>query len=540
MGDAPRDGLVPRVTAAAVVLLHAVLAWIWWSHQELPRGFRDEFFIVEVATEAAFAGDLRALVFGDYYPPLLRLPGVLALWSGGGYRAMLAAQALVWLPVLALGTWWSARRFGSAWGATLAVAVLLPAAGVLDALHRFEPNLGATAAGAAALAAYLWSDGLTRRRETVLLGVALAAGLLVDRLGVAPFAAVPVLAALRRPEARRNVLVLGAVVLVLVGWWYGPFLLEYGAEWLPQLRAGELDRDGARLEERPPGVLWALHYLWILVDGQGGLLVGPVLLAGLVWGVARRREDGVGATLLWVGAGLLLFTLIPKRQPFYTLPLLPGLAALAGAMLGRGVGEAAPPHGPRSQVRLALLGAVAAALVTLPALFTARPGEDLDPGVASWALHHRSPLPERWVGERFPLGQRPDGRALDVGQLADALDGIGVAQDAPLLVLSTDGQISESQLLSVLRIERRSAAVYGVVVHPEAVVENAGRVQALVDLRGGEGWPDDAAIVGAYEQRFGWEENPALLAAMRELGERLGSAGDGTPVSDSVLRVWAR
>lgn len=513
------------MTAAAVVLLHAVLAWIWWSHQELPRGFRDEFFIVEVATEAAFAGDLRALLFGDYYPPLLRLPGVLALWLGGGYRAMLAAQALLWLPVLALGTWWSARRFGSEWGATLAVAVLLPTAGVLDALHRFEPNLGATAAGAAALAAYLWSDGLTHRRETVLLGVALAAGLLVDRLGVAPFAAVPVLAALRRPEARRNMLVLGVVVLVLVGWWYGPFLLEYGAEWLPQLRAGELDRDGALLEERPPGVLWALHYLWILVDGQGGLLVGPLLLAGLGWGVARRREAGVGAALLWVGAGLLLFTLIPKRQPFYTLPLLPGLAALAGAMLGR---------------RPALLGAVAAALVTLPALFTARPGEDLDPGVASWALHHRSPLPERWVGERFPLGQRPDGRALDVGQLADALDGIGVAEDAPLLVLSTDGQISESQLLSVLRIERRSAAVYGVVVHPEAVVENAGRVQALVDLRGGEGWPNDAAIVGAYEQRFGWEDNPELLAAMRELGERLGSAGDGTPVSDSVLRVWAR
>ena len=381
------------MTAAAVVLLHAVLAWIWWSHQELPRGFRDEFFIVEVATEAAFAGDLRALFFGDYYPPLLRLPGVLALWMGGGYRAMLAAQALLWLPVLALGTWWSARRFGSEWGATLAVAVLLPAAGVLDALHRFEPNLGATAAGAAALAAYLWSDGLTRRRETVLLGMALAAGLLVDRMGVLPFAAVPVLAALRRREARRNVLVLGAVVLVLVGWWYGPFLLEYGAEWLPQLRAGELDRDGALLEERPPGVLWALHYLWILVDGQGGLLVGPVLLAGLGWGVARRREDGVGAALLWVGAGLLLFTLIPKRQPFYTLPLLPGLAALAGAMLGRRVGvagrgelarsfrglrgampslglghvsrhapvgpprpPAARPHGPRSQIRLALLG----------------------------------------------------------------------------------------------------------------------------------------------------------------------------------------
>ena len=114
-----------RAAAIVLVLLHAVLAWMFWSAQELPRGFRDEFFIVELATDIAFGGDLRALLLGDYYPPLLRLPGVLALWAGGSYRAMLAAQALLWLPLLALGTWWAARRLTGEWGATLAVALLL-------------------------------------------------------------------------------------------------------------------------------------------------------------------------------------------------------------------------------------------------------------------------------------------------------------------------------------------------------------------------------------------------------------------------------
>ncbi len=511
----------------ALVVVHAALAWSFWTAQEFPRGVRDEFFIVELATDIAFGGDHRALLLGDYYPPLLRLPGVLALWAGGSYRGMLAAQALVWLPLLAFGTWWAARRLTGEWGATLAVALLLPAAGILDALHRVEPNLAATAAAAGCLAAFVWSDGLRSRRHVLLLALCLGLGLMVDRLGTLPCVLLPVAwTVLQRrldPSVRRNALLAAGALLVGVGWWYGLFVRDYAAEWLPQLLAGEVDRSGEVLEARPPWPLWMLHYLWIWPDSQIGLFGGVAMLAGLGWAVARRRDDGVSAVLLWLGLGLVVFTLIPKRQPFYTLPLLPAAAALTAAMVGTRRG----------------LGVVLAALVSVPAFVTARAGGDLEPGLAAWALQNRSPLPESWVGERYPLGQRPDPRLLDVAGLVGALDALGVPPQAPVAVLCTDGVISESQLLSRLRIERRSAEVYGVTVHPAALQERAGQIGVLLDLRPDAGpWPDDAAIVAAFEQRFGWEDDPGLLAAMRALQPRMGRAGPGTDVSGSVLQVW--
>lgn len=520
----------------AVVLLHVVLAWIFWTSQELPRGFRDEFFIVELSTDIAFGGDWRALFLGDYYPPLLRLPGVLALWLGGSYREMLAAQALLWLPLLALGTWWAGRRLMGEWGATLALVIVLAAAGVLDALHRFEPNLGATAAGAGCLAAYLWSDGLRSRRHVLLFAASLGLGLMVDRLGTLPCVALPVAWAAWRgradPAVRRNMLWMGGLLLLSVGWWYALFVRDYASEWIPQLLSGEVDRTGEVLEERPPAALWLFHYIWIWLDSQVGLIGGLLCVAGLAWALFHRADPPIRELLLWLGLGLLVFTLIPKRQPFYTLPLLPAVAVLASMRLARR--EGMPLSSPRRAVAI-----VAAVLVTLPALFTAQPGEGLEPGGAAWALQNRSPMPESWVGERFPLGQRPDDRLIDVSQLAEALDEVGVSASAGVAVLSTDGQISESQLLSRLRMERRSAAVYGVTVHPEAVAEQGRSIDVLIDLRADTSrWPDSAAVIGAYEQRFGWEGNDALLASMRALGARMSPAGPPIAVGDSVLRVW--
>jgi len=508
-------------------VVHLALAWSFWTAQEFPRGVRDEFFIVELATDIAFGGDRRALWLGDYYPPLLRLPGVLALWAGAGYRGMLAAQALLWVPLLAVGTWWAARRLTGEWGATLAVALLLPAAGVLDSLHRFEPNLGATAAGAGCLAAFLWSDGLRDRRAVAVFAGCLAMGLMVDRLGTLPCVALPVVWTLWRGRAdravRRNGLLLVGVLTIAVGWWYALFIRDYVGEWIPQLLAGEMGPDGVVLEARPPLLFWALHYVWIWLDSQVGLVGGLAMIAGAAYAVARRDDPHVRATLLWLGLGLLVFTLIPKRQPFYTLPLLPAAAVLAAAALAR-------------QRWLAVGVAV---LVTLPAALTARVGSGMEPGLAAWALHNRSPLPEAWVGERFPLGHMPDARRLDVGQLVQALADLGVPKDAPVAVLCTDGVLSESQLLSVLRIERRSAEVFGVTVHPGGVVEQQERVAVLVDLRAdASSFPDDAAVIDAFERRFGWEDDPALLRAMQAMGARMGAAGQRHPVGESMLQVW--
>ena len=491
-------------TAVAVVLLHGLLAWAWWSAQEFPRGPRDEFFIVELATDIAFGGDWRALLLGDYYPPGLRLPGVLALWMGGSYRGMLAAQALVWLPLLAFGTWWAARKLTSAWGATLAVALLLPAAGISDALHRYEPNLGATAAAAGCLAAFLWSDGLRSRRHVLWFAASLAAGLMVDRLGALPCVALPVAwvawTGRADPVVRRNVAVIAGVLLVAVGWWYGIFVRDYVAEWLPQLLHGEVGGAGERLEHVPPWPLYLFHYLWLWPDSQVGLVLGSVYLGALGLAARDRLDPDVRRTLMWLLLGLVVFTLIPKRQPFYTLPLLPAAAVLAArAVLGLRWGAV-----------------VLAALVTVPTVLTCRPGLlDLHTSGATWALVHRNPLPEWWVGQRFPLGEPPDQRVIDTDALVALLAREGADLQAPVLVLSDDGVISESQLLSRLRISLRSADVQGIVVHTGGAEAVADRAGALVDLhRGLRGYPDRAAIVDAYAARFGWEDQEDVVHAV--------------------------
>lgn len=489
---------------------------------------------------------MRALLLGDYYPPLMRLPGVLALWAGGGYRAMLLAQALLWAPLLGLGTWVAARRVTSEWGATFAVALVFAAAGVLDAMHRFEGNLGATAAAAGCFAAWLWSDGLRDRRMVGVLGVCLALGLMADRLGALPVVALPVAwTAWRGREdgaTRRNVVLLAVGLLLTVGWWYGLSARGYLAEWGPQLLAGEVGADGQELEERLHPALWLVHYALVMLDSQVGLVGGLLFIASLGWGATRWGDERVRDVFLWAAAGLVLFTLIPKRQPFYTLPLLPSLAVLAAAMVcgngGRvGMGSLGVP-GARWRAGLAAVLAVA---VTVPAVVTARPGEGMGEGVGAWLLEHRSPLPEEWVGERFPLASRPDGRTIEVLALNGALREAGVPADAAIAILCADGVVDESQLLSVFRIARRNANVHGVVLYPGAIVERPGEIQALIDLRPDVAtWPDDAAIIDAHERRYGWEDRPDLLAAMRQIGQGMKPLTAPRAVGGGQLRVWVR
>jgi len=489
---------------------------------------------------------VRALFLGDYYPPLMRLPGVAALWAGGGYRAMLLAQALVWAPLLGLGTWLAARRVTSEWGATFAVALVFAAAGVVDAMHRFEGNLGATAAAAGCLAAWLWSDGLRDRRMVAVLGVCLALGLMVDRLGALPVVALPVAWTAWQGRAdrqlRRNVAGLAVGLLVAVGWWYGLSARGYLAEWGPQLLAGEVGADGQELEESLHPLLWLVHYKLVMLDSQVGLIGGLLFIASLGWGVTRWGDERVRAVFLWAAVGLAVFTLIPKRQPFYTLPLLPAFAVLAAAMVcgngGRvGMGSLGVP-GARWR---AVLAGVLGVAVTVPAVVTARPGEGMAEGVGAWLLEHRSPLPEEWVGERFPLASRPDGRTIEVLALNEALRTAGVGEEASIAILCADGIVDESQLLSAFRIARRSADVHGVVLYPGAIIERPDEIQALIDLRPTvDAWPDDAAVIDAHERRYGWEDRPELLAAMRRIGEGMEPLTEPKAVGGGQLRVWVR
>ncbi len=532
----------PRAALAAALLIHGLLWLRWMSGAEIPSGSRDEFFLVEVATELVFGRhdltteQLRGLTLEAYYPPLARLPGMVALALGGGYHAMVASQ-LPWAAVLVVAVVGLARRAGGRWTPAIAVALLFAYPAVADATHRFEPNLAATACTTAALAAWFASDDLRDRRAALVLGLFAGLGLLVDRLGAAPFVVVPVLLSVvrRRGELRDVAVGVGlaaGATCAVAGWWYGAFFLpNYLHELLPQWFGGEVGARGDLEEVRPPLLLWIGHYLLLWIDSQLGLVAGVVgwfaLAAALLGRLGERARDLAAC----VAGGLLLFTLVAKRQPFYTVPLLPSVAVLSAAALQA---WARPIPGAAGA------GVVSAVIIASLLPNAARSGThpNLPQGaLAGWLVGGASPLPESWIGERFPIGAEPLGLGLDVGGLVQDVARHGTPASAPIAVWSSSSAVSESQLLSLLRMERRNRAADGVTVNPEWFEQAVPALGALVTVHPGAqpcGPPDLETVRREFEIRFGWEDRPALVQALHAVPTT------GTLVRDQLLELDAR
>lgn len=534
----------PAVAAAllAVVAVHVGLAAVWILGQELPQGARDEFFIVEGATDVAYrladgAGweDVRRWLVDSYYPPLTRLPGIVALLLGGGYDAMVVSQWLLWLPLLVTGTFVAARRMGGGWGGVCAVALLLAAPAVADGLHRFEPNLGATAACACLLAAWLHSDDFRNLRASLLFGLFLGLGLMSDRLGVAPFALAPVALSLARTRGRgswKGVVAAGLVVLALCGWWYVGFVGRFAAELLPQLHGGEITPLGVGGGEEVPWLWHLLHYLVLWPDSQLGLVGGLVALAALVWGVARWDRAEVRDVLVFLVAGLVLFTIVAKRQAYYTVPLLPAVTVLTAGML------AALARARRIGAALAV---ALIALATVPSVLSVRPGlVDLNRGLASWTLLGQSPLREDLLGHRYPLGDPPIWHGVEVDEVVALLRQEGVDDDESIAVFTLGAQVSESFLISLVRIERANLGAMGVTAHSDQVVnERPGPAAMVTVTRSGRAWPERQDVVRAVSLYDGWDPSyEPLLDRLEQLRAGARLVGQRALPEGETIAVW--
>lgn len=520
-----KDSRRPAAIAGAVVLVHLALAALWIAWQETPTGGRDEFFIVEVATELAFkirsgAGfeELRSGLLDSYYPPLVRAPGIAALIAGGGYDAMIVAQWLLWLPMLLVGTWVVGRRIGGRFGAASAVAVLVSAPAIVDCLHRYESNLGATASAVCLLAVWLHADDLRDRRMALLFGLLAGVGLMSDRLGAVPFAVPLVVLSLVRTRGRggiaRGLGLAGLAALLVCGWWYADFVQRFWSELLPQFLSGEIEAQGALVEEQPPLLLYWLHYLVLWPDSQFGLVGGLVGFVALGWaGLRAGAHKDVRDVLIFVAFGLVLFTITPKRQVYYTMPLLPAAAALVGGMLA----ELRRRHATGGLVTtVALVSAM-----SLPTALTVRPEiVDLNPGLAEWLIAGISPIPEPWIGHRYPIGWPPVDSGLHLDEAFDELRERGLEPEDRVLVFAYDTLVTESFLVSLGRITRRSHIVAGASRHPETLLEGPPPKALIVAHRDGIGWPSQEEVIRVYEDFDGFEEDyrPAIEAMDRMKG----------------------
>jgi len=526
-----------------LVAVHLVLAALWVLQHDLPTGGRDEFFIVEVVTEIAYrilGGDwdaIRPYLFDNaYYPPLVRLPGVVALVLGGGYSSVVFS-GWVWLPLLLVPTWLVGRSLsGTPWGGTAALAILLAAPGFSECLHHYESNLGPMAMVACSFWAWCNSDHLRRPRYALVIGLFVGVGLLSDRLGVLPFVLLPFVVSLGITRSRATVRGLSIVAIAggfTAGWWYLGFLDRFGGELLPQFLQGEIDRSGALIEGGASLVGWWGHYLLLWPDNQLGLVGGSLALAALIQALLRRDERLAGL-LTWVLGGVLIFTLSQKRQVYYTLPLLPLVSVLAGDLLVR----------VSSEGRKLGLGLAAGALILaqLPAMLVLKPElADYPPGIRSWLLLNQSPVSEELLGERHPLARSPESSGLD---MAGAIRGVQDTLDKPalsLVVFSADNaQVTEHYQVVLGRIGLGSLELRGLTTHPEGFLRSQTPPDALFFVhRGGEDWPSRDRLVAAHESYDQWQPQfeglVRLLTQWRSGAELLEVQ---TLADGELLSVW--
>lgn len=458
--------------APILLLAAAWMAW-WVGHNPLPDGYQNEYLLMGNAWDLWQAlveldqWHLRWFAYTGYWPfGLYVVPWPFMAVLGPTREALLAGN-LVHLAVLL----WALSDLGRRLDAPLAPLLGVLAPGVFGSLVRYEPNLASIAWTAAGLAFLVRSDGLRRRREVLGWACALGIGLMMDRLTVAffllPAAVPPVLSGLRRqPRQALATLALSALVALLwCGAYYREFFLRHSAELLSQAPVGEIDSAGRITATEGPLAL--LYYPLALVDSQAGPLLGLAMLLGLGraalrWGRRPRLDDPHAPLLAAVAAGLLLFTLIAKKQVFYTLPLLAPLAVLAA--------------GWRPVAWTGLVGGAWALLAV---------GIGLVPG-GPW-------LPEAWVAPRHVLARPPSGQQWP---LHEALQALGEGEPpAHVAVLSEDSALFEGFLVLEAREAWPATPARGVALDPAGTYEHVDAIDALLWVGPpGQPWPGSAAI----------------------------------------------
>jgi len=448
--------------------LAALFQWWWASHNPLPDGFQNEYlhvgntFDLWVAATQLDQWNVRQYFYSSYWAPgFYVLPWPLLALLGTG-RAALLASNLVHLAVLL----WGANALGRSLGGRLAPVLVLLCPATYGSLVRFEPNLAALAWVTAGVAFLVDSQGLRSRRHVIGWGMCLGIGLMMDRLNAAFFlvpAVAPLLWGVDR-RGLRNLALGGAVALAWTVAYYREFFLRHTEELLSQAPVGEIDAAGAITVAQSP--FPGSYYLLSLVDSQAGLVLGALMLWGLgaaMAGLLGRQAASwraQGVAVAAVVPAFLFFTLVAKKQVFYTLPALGVLAALAATRRGAWIGIIGGAWG------FSTLG------IGLPT----RGGP--------W-------MPEAWVWPRHTLARPP---TMQAWPLADATAAMGPAPGG-IAVFSEDQTLYEG--FAVLRVREAwpAASVRGVTIDPTGTYEFFAQTDTLlwVGPRGG-GWPSEADI----------------------------------------------
>ena len=453
---------------------------------------------------------LRYYGAANYWPPGFYVAPWPAFAVLGPTHAAMVLTNLLHLALLgwstvALGTAVSGPRTG-----LMALGLLPLYPSVFGNLVRYEPSLALMAWVTFAALCVLRSEELTRPRWSLGFALACCAGLMMDRLSFGFFLVWPVLLCLRRRESWTWVGMSVAVVALLTGWWHWNFVELHLSEVVSQQSVGEIDSTGTLTQEDAKAPL--LYYALILVDSQAGLAPGLLGLASLL---LLRRSSRVPAVV--VLGSVAAFTLITKKQAFYTLPMLGCLAVLsADALRGR--------WGPVVYGVVLVLG------------LDQHAARLWDRGLLP-AVLNRPALPEAWVLPRHPQALPPRRAGLPLDAVASACPDVGQT-----VVFSDDSTWFEGFVVLGLRERNWPRTARGLIGDPSGTYEWFEEADCFVHVTDAANrWPATEPMEAALRlHNYAVEELPPAIEVMQ--ADRLNwREVQSWPLSEGGrVTVWGR
>jgi hypothetical protein len=434
---------------------------------------------------------LNYYLWTNYWPPgfyFFTWP-FLALW--GASHQVLVMSNLGHLSILLWAVYQLGREVRDPRTGGMAMCLVLLYPSITGNLVRFEPSVALAAWVSLGALALLRSRGFSDLRWSLSFAAISAAGLMMDRLSYAFFLGIPAgielwrgmrsgQVAVRLKQAAAALFLL----LILCGYWHWNFIQNHLPEILAQGGAGNIDSQGTFTEHRPAFALrtW-LFYPAVLVDDQAGMLPGVLALGGLIaWFLRPPGKDRVLATV--VVSSVLVFSLIQKKQVYYTLPMLGCLAVLSANWLAG--------QGRRGRILFAIVCAGGLHQIGLRMLERPMPL----PGVASQWIG-APVLPKDWVDRAYPQARPPLWLELPIAEIIAALP------PGEILLYSEDPVWTETYAVLHLRERMSTRRVWQVVGNPQRAFESIHSAQALVHLSPGKnpGWPRASEIDAAIQSQ---------------------------------------
>jgi 4-amino-4-deoxy-L-arabinose transferase-like glycosyltransferase len=389
----------PAWGAIAVATLFVALSW-WWlaTDRAVPfGGGASHLYASLLYLEFVREGDpLRAITYETYYPPGVRLFGVLVLGLfGKSADGPVLAQNLVLVPLLALACYRVGRMVAGPRAGLLAVVFALGTPLIAEQFHVFMLDAPQAALVAVAVWLILASERFARVELAALAGLVVGVGVLTKQL--MPLYLVGLLGAvLLRGGGWRNwrgIAAFASVALVVGAPWYVVHLSELG-------RFAGAAGTGSATEPVPPAasppIVSLANLGWYGWATLNGLLFAPLFsfaAIGVVAAAARvvrtrpRPLSDVTVELLWgLGGAWLALTLMRHHDVRYTMGAIVYIAVLGTAWVVR--------LRPRWQA----LAATALVLAVVAAQLGATFGVGRDPGqlpLSNGAIHEGEGVPPR-------------------------------------------------------------------------------------------------------------------------------------------------